>query len=129
MSVERVPGCSPIHSDVISDRKQAFSRIFGKRVTDGPTDGRTDRPSYRDAWTHIKSVLRHRGTRAVIHFGGASACARVSVCLCICVLFVIPRNRGTAISSMSAAALCMCVRGCGFLSFLLLLVIAARLSR
>ena len=22
--------------------------------TDGGTDGRTDRPSYRDAWTHLK---------------------------------------------------------------------------
>ena len=28
---------------------------FRKRVTDGPTDRRTDRPSYRDARTHLKS--------------------------------------------------------------------------
>ena len=26
--------------------------------TDGPTDGRRDRPSYRDARTHLKSVER-----------------------------------------------------------------------
>ena len=24
------------------------------RPMDGPTDQRTDRPSYRDAWTHLK---------------------------------------------------------------------------
>ena len=33
------------------------SRVFAhseKRVTDGPTDGRMDRPSYRDARTHLK---------------------------------------------------------------------------
>ena len=29
-----------------------------RRTTDGPTDGRTDRPSYRDAWTHLKIVLK-----------------------------------------------------------------------
>ena len=40
-------------------RKHAFSRFREKRVTDGPTDGRmdqrTDRPSYRDTWTHLKT--------------------------------------------------------------------------
>jgi len=30
-------------------------RDLKKRETDhGPTDGWTDRPSYRDAWTHLK---------------------------------------------------------------------------
>ena len=29
---------------------------FRKRVTDGRTDGRTDRPSYRDARTHLKMI-------------------------------------------------------------------------
>ena len=31
-----------------------ISAILKKRETDGPTDGRTDRPSYRDAWTYLK---------------------------------------------------------------------------
>ena len=29
--------------------------IEKKRVTDRRTDGRADRPSYRDAWTHLKT--------------------------------------------------------------------------
>ena len=29
-------------------------------MTDGPTDGRTDRPSYRDARTHLKKKERER---------------------------------------------------------------------
>ena len=40
--------------------KVSISAIFEKRVTDGPTDGRTDprtdKASYRDAWTHLKTV-------------------------------------------------------------------------
>ena len=36
-----------------------FSAILEKRVTDGRTDGWTDRltdtASYRDAWTHLKT--------------------------------------------------------------------------
>ena len=39
--MKKVPGCSPNDADIISDRKQAFSRMFGKR-TDGRTNGRTD---------------------------------------------------------------------------------------
>ena len=35
--VKRVPGCSPIHSDIISYQKQAFLPIFGKR-TDRQTE-------------------------------------------------------------------------------------------
>ena len=35
-------------------RKFAFSRIRKKRVPDGRTDRRTDRPSYSDAWPHLK---------------------------------------------------------------------------
>ena len=36
-----------------------LARVFEKALraygrTDGPTDGRTDRPSYRDARTHLK---------------------------------------------------------------------------
>ena len=42
----------------------------------------------------------------------ARVCLSVYVFLCVYVLFVIPRHRGTAISSISAAALCMCVRLC-----------------
>ena len=29
-------------------------RGLKKRITDGRTNGRTDRPSYREAWTHLK---------------------------------------------------------------------------
>ena len=28
-----------------------------KKTRDGRTDGRTDRPSYRDAWTHLKRIF------------------------------------------------------------------------
>ena len=48
--MERVMGCSPIHFDIISDRKRAFSRTFGKR----------DRPSYRDEWTDPLIEMRGR---------------------------------------------------------------------
>ena len=34
------PGMFPIHSDIISDLKQAFLRTFGKHAVDGRTDGR-----------------------------------------------------------------------------------------
>ena len=36
--MKMVPGCPPIYSVIISDRKQAFSWTFGKRVMDGRTD-------------------------------------------------------------------------------------------
>ena len=58
--VKRVPGCFPIYSDIISDRKQAFVAEFWKtrdmtdKPMDGRADGRTDGRSYRDAWTHLK---------------------------------------------------------------------------
>ena len=41
-----------------SDRCQSF--LPDKKnalLTDGPTDQWTDKPSYRDAWTHLKMVL------------------------------------------------------------------------
>ena len=49
------------HLDCFPSHFRPFSPIIGslqKRVTDRRTDGRingqTDRPSYRDAWTHLK---------------------------------------------------------------------------
>ena len=33
-----------------------ISAILKKHETNGWTDGRTDRPSYRDAWTHLKML-------------------------------------------------------------------------
>ena len=43
----------------IHEEKPSFLQLkkthYGR--TDGPTNGRTDRPSYRDAWTHLKSGL------------------------------------------------------------------------
>ena len=38
------------------DNTAPFSQIhcLKKVVTDGRTDGRTDKASYRDAWTHLK---------------------------------------------------------------------------
>ena len=42
-----VPRYSSIHSDIISGRKQA---IWTRDIW---TDGRTDRPFYRDAWTPL----------------------------------------------------------------------------
>ena len=41
---------------IICDQNHRFSSFWRKRDprTDGPTDGRTDRPSYRDARTHLK---------------------------------------------------------------------------
>ena len=71
---------------------------------------------------NVRSIPRHRGTRTVVRFSDAFACAhmcawmrvRVRVCLCDCALFVNPRHRGTSNSLISAEALCMCVRRCGF---------------
>ena len=37
--------------------QKSISQKFNLCVTDGPTDGRTDSPSYRDARTHLKSVM------------------------------------------------------------------------
>ena len=43
--------------------QSSISAIFEKRVTNGPTDWRTDlwtdKGSYRDAWTHLKMRFRH----------------------------------------------------------------------
>ena len=45
--------------------KVSISAIFKKYLTDGqtdrPTHGRRDKASYRDAWTHLKSVGAHIG--------------------------------------------------------------------
>ena len=49
--IKRVPGSSQIHSDIISDEKKTFLRIFGKHMT----DGQTDRPTDRNAWRHLKT--------------------------------------------------------------------------
>ena len=40
--------------DDIHEEKPSIFAIKKKRITDRPTDGRTDRPSYRDARTHLK---------------------------------------------------------------------------
>ena len=43
--------------DDINEEKPSFLQFKKKRFTDGRNDRRTDRPSYRDAWTHLKIVL------------------------------------------------------------------------
>ena len=49
-------------SVITNNRQTAYrGRIVGllalfNSITDGPTDGRTDTPSYRDARTHLKMV-------------------------------------------------------------------------
>ena len=37
-----------------------------KQVTDGQTDGQTDRPSYKDAWTHLKSISEPHATLGMV---------------------------------------------------------------
>ena len=49
------PFPSPWHPLHLRGRNHAFSRIQNKSVTDGRIDEWTDRPSYRDAWTHLKN--------------------------------------------------------------------------
>ena len=39
----------------LRSRNYAFSRIRNKSVTGGRMDGWTERPSFRDAWTHLKT--------------------------------------------------------------------------
>ena len=58
---ERGPGIFPIYSDVLSS-DQAFLRIFGKRVNDGPTDGLMVRQTVgqMDGWTDPLVELRGR---------------------------------------------------------------------
>ena len=34
-----------------------YKNSFAKKMGYGPTDRRTDIPSYRDAWTHLKTAL------------------------------------------------------------------------
>ena len=51
--INRVPGCSPIHSDIRPTKNRRFR---GYLENAWRTDGRADRPSYRDAWTHLKTV-------------------------------------------------------------------------
>ena len=43
-----------------------ISRKFNWCVTDGPTNGRTDTPSYRDARTHLKNPHDHLNERSVV---------------------------------------------------------------
>ena len=40
--MNKVPGCSTIDSDIISDRAQAFSRVYGKHVMDSRMDRQID---------------------------------------------------------------------------------------
>ena len=40
--------------DDIHEEKPSFLQFKKKRITDGPTDRRTDGPSYRDARTYLK---------------------------------------------------------------------------
>ena len=55
--------------------KVLFSAIFEKRVTDrrtdGRTDGRTDKASYRDAWTHLKTIIGKSVKDGLISIKGA----------------------------------------------------------
>ena len=52
---ERGPGIFPIYSDFLSsDQKQAFSRIFGKRAKDRPTDGRME--GHTDKWSDKRTA-------------------------------------------------------------------------
>ena len=50
--------------------KVFVSAIFEKRVTnrrtDGPTDGRTDKASYRDVWMHLKMAKNENRVRSFI---------------------------------------------------------------
>ena len=39
--------------------KVLISAIYERWVTDPQTDQRTDKASYRDAWTHLKSPVHH----------------------------------------------------------------------
>ena len=58
--------------------------------TDGPTDRRTDRPSYRDARTHLKSMKKHKkakGNRASFSFGAYDSSFFRLGFLCICFCF------------------------------------------
>ena len=68
--IKRVPGCSPIHSDIIDQRpKTDVFADFGKRLMDGQPEGQpdeqTDRHFYRDGWTRIKMELNGKGWRRV----------------------------------------------------------------
>ena len=47
------------HLDCFPSHFRPFSPVIGslKKTRSGRTDGRTDRPSYRDAWTHLKTML------------------------------------------------------------------------
>ena len=60
-----------------------FCNLKKKRVTDGLTDQWTDRPSYRDARTHLKKRKDRNG--AVVVNRGVLTYARVRVCVCVCV--------------------------------------------
>ncbi len=47
----------PVHSFVCPSISQFVGPSFGMLVVDGRTDGRTDRPSYRDARTHLRTII------------------------------------------------------------------------
>ena len=59
---------SQINSAVSKNMRDG--RTDGAR-TDRWTNGRTDRPSYRDTWTHLKSVLRR-----FLGYNGSQCCPR-----------------------------------------------------
>ena len=52
-------GTSFEHLDCFPSHFQPFSPIIGifYRSCYGPTEQRTDTPSYRDAWTHLKMIM------------------------------------------------------------------------
>ena len=50
--------CIPIlHYAIFSDFYKSVTDRRPNRLTDGPTDRRTDTPSYRDARTHLKRAI------------------------------------------------------------------------
>ena len=56
------PFCQPRHPLYLRSQNHAFSHIWNKSVT----DGRTDRPSYRDAWTHLKKRQKGQGNTVCV---------------------------------------------------------------
>ena len=52
------PLAFPLPSEVENQRFRAFEKkaLRANGQIDGPTDQRTDRPSYRDAWAHLKKT-------------------------------------------------------------------------
>ena len=49
--------CGRFHSkSAVKKKNTLLADLPTDRPTDQPTDGWMDRPSYRDAWTHLKIV-------------------------------------------------------------------------